>query len=256
MVDLANDEFDIEPLKNHDAKSVLKATEKIFKRGILKMPTASIRTDSGTEFKAEWAQFMKKHDIMHKVSLPDRHKQTGNVERLNRELSRIIMGYLNTKDQENGKVNKEWTHLVPLIRNGLNKIRKKPLPKNWKTMNYPYWDPTEKDDKKVEKVEKVEKESKIQPFKYPNFKDEPKHGQQKMIKPQYKVGDRVHHVIDRPQNASGQKQIGGFRMGDHRFSTNKRAITQVLLFPGNDIPYRYMLEGIKRASYSKHELKK
>jgi len=235
MVDVANDEFDIEPLKTKTATAVLNATKKIFKRGILKMPYASIRTDNGTEFKSVYHQFMYDNNIMHKVSLPDRHKQTGNVERLNRELSRIIMGYLNMRDQKNGKVNKEWSHLVPIIREKLNKIRKKPLPKGdkWKTLDYSTWDPVE---------EVVNKKTGKK--------------QTKMIKPQYKIGDRVHHVLDRPQNAQGQKQIGSYRMGDMRWSTNKKAITQVLLYPGNEVPYRYMLEGIKQASFSKHELKK
>jgi len=236
MVDIANDEFDIEPLKTKTATAVLTATKKIFKRGILKMPHASIRTDSGTEFKSVYHQFMHDNNIMHKISLPDRHKQTGNVERLNRELSRIIMGYLTTQDQQNNKVNKQWSHLVPIIREKLNKIRKKELPKDWKTRDYPAFDPSEE----------VIKKTKGGKSKVVN----------KLINPMYRVGDMVHHVLDRPQNAQGQKQIGTYRMGDIRWSTNKKRIKQVLLYPGTEVHYRYMLEGISQASFSKHELKK
>lgn len=254
MVDLANNEFDIEPLKSKTAEAVLKATQAIFKRGILKLPEASIRTDSGTEFKSVYAQFMHDNNVMHKISLPDRHKQTGNVERLNKELSRIIMGYLDTKDQKSvkeneaqgkskkkSKVNTDWSHLVPIIRERLNKIRKIDLPKGdkWKTMEYPTWNPaTEKTKTKTVKGKKVKVSTRI--------KEEP----------QYKVGDRVHHVIDRPENARGEKQIGGFRQGDHRWSSDKKRIRQVLLYTGLDVPYRYLLDGITQASFTRYELKK
>ena len=51
MVDLANDEFDIEEMRNKESATVLKAMKNIFRRGILKKPYASIRTDAGSEFK-------------------------------------------------------------------------------------------------------------------------------------------------------------------------------------------------------------
>lgn len=46
MVDIASDEFDIEPLKDKESSTVLNATKAIFKRGILKLPYASIKMDS------------------------------------------------------------------------------------------------------------------------------------------------------------------------------------------------------------------
>jgi len=238
MVDIANDAFDIEPITNKLSSTVLEATKRIFKRGILKPPKASIRTDSGTEFKGDFKKYLHDHNILLKTSLPDRHKQTGNVERLNREISRIIMSYLDKLDQENGEVNTQWLKVIPIIRKRLNSIRKKKLPKGdeWKTMDYPIFEPTEEIIKKT-------KEGKTKVVN-------------KLINPMYRVGDRVHHALDRPQNAQGEKQHGGFRMGDHRFSTNKKKIVQVLMYPGTEVHYRYMLEGIKEASFSKHELKK
>lgn len=241
MVDLANDEMDIEPLRSKTAEAVLNATKKIFDRGILKMPEASIRTDSGTEFKSVYAQFLHDNNIMHKISLPDRHKQTGNVERLNRELSRLIMGYLTTKDMDNGRNNKDWSHLVPIIRTRLNEIRKKKLPKNWKTKSYPVHDPTEFIDKKKVKT----KSGKLK------WKET-----YKMVKPKYRVGDKVHHVLNRPQNAKDKKEIGTWRMGDLRWSQKKKKIVQVLMYPGTTVRYRYLLEGITQASFSGAELKK
>lgn len=232
MVDVANDEIDIEPLKEKNASAVLNATKKIFKRGILPMPYASIRTDSGTEFKSVYAQFMHDNNIMHKISLPDRHKQTGNVEALNRQLSRLIMGYLTTQDLKTKKVNRNWIELVPKIREGLNKIRRKELPKNWETMDYPAFDPTVL----------IETKGKKEVYK--------------LVEPRFKVGDKVHHVLDRPQNAQDKKEHGGFRMGDLRWSKKKKKIVQVLLYPGTAMRYRYMLEGITQASFAETELKK
>jgi hypothetical protein len=44
-----------------------------------------------------------------------------------------------------------------------------------------------------------------------------------------------------------------FRTGDYRYSNSPRKITQILYF--NDEPYfRYILEGIKNASYSEYQL--
>jgi hypothetical protein len=237
MDDIANDAFDIEPITNKLSSTVLEATKRIFKRGILKQPKASIRTDSGTEFKGEFKKYMHDHNILLKNALPDRHKQMGNVERLNRDISRIIMGYLDKLDQDNKEVNTQWLKVIPIIRKRLNSIRKKKLPKGdtWKTMDYPAFEPSEEVIKKTKKGEKVVN---------------------KLINPMYKKGDMVHHILDRPQNAQEKKQIGGFRMGDHRWSTNKKKIVQVLMYPGTAVHYRYLLDGIKEASYSKHELKK
>jgi hypothetical protein len=64
MVDLATDKFDMEPLKDKDSQIVLNAMLKIFKRGILKEPKYSIKTDNGTEFKGifHWYLFYKNMD--------------------------------------------------------------------------------------------------------------------------------------------------------------------------------------------------
>ena len=51
MVDIWSNNVDFEPLKDKKSSSVLQAMKKIFKRGILPQPHASIRTDNGSEFK-------------------------------------------------------------------------------------------------------------------------------------------------------------------------------------------------------------
>ena len=51
IVDLATNEFDIEPLKFKSSEDVLEGSKKIFRRSYLKIPFASFRTDNGKEFK-------------------------------------------------------------------------------------------------------------------------------------------------------------------------------------------------------------
>ena len=143
-----------------------------------------------------------------------------------------------TKRELESNVPLKMSKVIPIIRKRLNSIRKKKLPKGneWQTMDYATFDPSEEIIKKTKKGAKIIN---------------------KFVAPMYRVNDRVHHVLDRPQNAQGEKQHGStFRMGDHRWSTNKKKIVQVLMYPGTEVHYRYMLEGIKEASFSKHELKK
>src|SRR5438552_382523 len=58
VVDLATDEFDIEPLKDKQPKNVLDAMLKMFKRKYIKTPYASIKTDDGTEFKGVFHKWL------------------------------------------------------------------------------------------------------------------------------------------------------------------------------------------------------
>ena len=68
--------------------------------------------------------------------------------------------------------------------------------------------------------------------------------------PKFKIGQ----VVYTPENALGKQQpTSNFRTGDYRYSNVPRKITQILYF--NDEPYfRYILEGIKNASYSEYQL--
>jgi hypothetical protein len=224
VVDLSNDEFDIEEIRNKESDTVLKAMKNIFKRGILKKPYASIRTDSGSEFKGVFHKYLYDESIMHKVALPNRHSQLANVEALNKQLGRLFNGYMNMKELETGEVFRNWTKIIPIVRRDLNSIRKKTLPKDEATHTYPIFDPTVKIKKKV-----------------------------KRLLPAYKVGDKVHRLMDYPKNALGEKQTGSFRQGDFRYEVDPREIIDVYYYSGR-IPYRYKLKGIPNASYSESQL--
>ena len=215
VVDLATDEFDIEPLKTKTPEEVLEAFKRIIRRPHLKMPYASIKTDGGTEFKGVFHKWFLDEGTLHKVGLAGRHKQVANVEALNKQVERLFNGYMNEKEKLTGKTYKEWTDILSFVRKELNKIRKKDLSKIEVKQDYKFV-----------------------------FEEKPK----------YKIGDIVYEKLDTPENALGHKQpTEKFRVGDFRFSAIPKKIINVLIF--SDKPhYRYILEGIPNASYSENEL--
>ena len=127
MVDLATDEVDFEPTKNKDSKTTLKAMQAIFKRPHLNKPYASIRTDGGSEFKADVGKYLYNQSILHRPGISGRHKQTGNVEMANKQISVILNAYMNNIEHKTRKVYKEWTDIIAKIRPLMNKARKKKL---------------------------------------------------------------------------------------------------------------------------------
>jgi hypothetical protein len=129
VVDLANDEFDIQPLKSKTPKEVKKAFELILSRPHLSRPYQII-TDGGNEFKGDFDVYLKKLKIYHRTAMPYRHNQTANIEALNKQLVRLFNGYCNQKELETKKRYNEWTDIVDVVREELNKIRRKELPAN------------------------------------------------------------------------------------------------------------------------------
>jgi len=216
VVDLATDEFDIEPMTNNKSLTVVDAMKKIFKRKYLNKPYASIRTDGGPEFKDAFDKFCYENSILHKVGIAGRHQQMANVERLNRELGRLLNGYMNSIEEKTGETYKEWVEVVPKIRVMLNSFRKKPEGNPRKDI-YP--------------VANV------------------------LIEPKFKVGDVVYRKSEKPLDALGRKQpTQNFRMGDYRFDLTPRKIIRVLRY-GGKVPIRYMLENLPNVAYAEYELK-
>ena len=216
VVDLATDEFDIEPMTNNKSLTVVDAMKKIFKRRYLKKPYASIRTDGGPEFKDAFDKFCFENSILHKVGIAGRHQQMSNVERLNRELGRLFNGYMNGIEEKTGETYKEWVEVVPKVRVMLNSFRKKPEGNPRKDV-YPI----------------------------PNI----------LIEPKFKVDDIVYRMSEKPMDALGRKQpTQNFRMGDYRYDMIPRKIVRVLRY-GGDVPIRYLLENLPNVAYAEYELK-
>ena len=127
VVDLANDEFDIEPIKNKEPQTVLDALKEMYKRPYIKEPYSSIKTDAGNEFKGVFQNYLYNESIYHSVARPGRHKQLSNVEALNRQLGRLFRGYMNKIEMETKKSYSNWTDVLSIVRDRLNKFRKKKI---------------------------------------------------------------------------------------------------------------------------------
>ena len=216
IVDLSNNEFDIEPIKDKTPKTTLNAMKTIFKRKYLDKPYASVKTDNGNEFKGVFQKYLVDEKILHKVGLTGRHRYTAVVERLNKDLAKLFNLYMNSKEIKSGKVYKEWIDVLPQVREKLNEIRTIEL----KPQNQ---------------------------YQYKMFST--------TDKPKFKVGDMVHRLLDEPRNALNEKQsTNSFREGDFRWSLLTYKIIQIVYFAG-DVNYRYLLEGIKGTSFAEWELK-
>jgi len=221
VVDLANDEFDIQEMKHKDAITTLKAFQKMFTRPYIKKPEYSITTDGGSEFKQVFQKYLYDESIYHKVTRVGRHQQLGNIDALIKQLNILFNGLMSTEELEKGKISKSWIKHIPMVREELNKMRSKELPEDYTT------------------------------FVYPAIKLLNKKG--KLIESKYKINDMAHVLLDVPEDALGNKQSGKFRNGDMRYERVPRKIINILYYSG-DVTYRYLVEGIKNASYTSDEL--
>ena len=218
--DLANNAFDIEPMKDKEATTTRDALKTMIdKRNFIGKPQASIRTDGGGEFAGDFQKYCYQQGILHKVSVAGRHTQTGNVEALNRQLAHLFMNYLNKKEEELGESYHNWTDILDEVRKQLNQYRKLKLPDDIYKYNYPLVN-----------------------------LDKP---------PKFKVGDIVYRLLDQPINALGhQEATANFRTGDYRYDKRTpHKILKILYYSGS-FPYRYIISGVPNASYNEDQLKK
>jgi hypothetical protein len=226
IVDLATNNFDCEPIKNKNASTVLAAMEKCFKRNYIKQPKASIRTDAGKEFKGVFHKWLYDHNILHKVGLPGRHNQMANVENLNKQLGRLLNGFMNAVEVKTGKTSKKWIAALPIIRKQLNDIRELDMPDEPEDVDIIPFDPYVKT----------------------------KNGKYIMLKPKYKIGQKVFYVSPLPLTALGKKQpTTNFRVGDRQWSADSHKIKEIYSY-ANPSRYRYGLSEMNNVSFMEHEL--
>lgn len=218
VVDLYTSKFDIEPLVDKQTSTVLNALLKIYKRSYVKKPFGSLQTDFGSEFKGVFHKWLHDESILHKQSVTNRHSQQSVVESLNKQIGRLIMGYLNGLEEKSGKVERNWLAILPQIRTKLNEYRSQKA--------------------------KSERE---------NF-DTDAHFFNAQFESKFNIGDIVFNKLDWPEDALGNKQpTSKFRAGDYRYSKVPKKIVKVLLM--NTKPYyRYVLESLPNVSYTEQEL--
>lgn len=218
-MDLATNIFDIEAMKNKEAKTTLDAFKIIIKRGILKLPEISLKTDGGTEFKGQFNSYLLNHKIFHKTAMTYRKTQMGPVEGLNNTIARLLMNYLNDKSLEIGKDYLNWTDILPQIRVEVNHYRKR-------------------------NIDKLK-----------DYQDEHYFNVNVAGKPEYSIGDYVHWKVERPIDIHGKSlNDQKFRKGDRIYSLETRQIVDILCYSSTPY-YRYKLKDMNNVSYSSYELK-
>jgi|688.fasta_scaffold414365_2 hypothetical protein len=215
-VDMWSRAFDIEPIKNKDAKTVLNAFKTMIKRPYIELPEYSVVVDNDGAFKGEFAKYLHNENIFKKTAEPYRHKQMGLVEAYNKQIGRVLNLYMNKIEEQTGEQYNEWTDIIPFVRKEYNKERKR-KDGNPRTDIY---EPT-------------------------NL----------LKKPKFNEGDIVYVKSEIPLNALGKKQadLTRFRTGDYRFVKVPKKIIKVIPFSG-DIPYRFIVEGKPHVSYTPDEL--
>jgi hypothetical protein len=218
VIDLASNNFDIEPLKTKTSEETLKAYKTMVKRPYINLSKGSIRTDDGAEFKSVFNKFLIDNDIHHRTALTNRHKQQATVEALNRKLSKILMKYIISKEEKKKKEFNEWTEILNIVRKDLNEDMERDL------------------------------------SKYSILNEE--HVYDIYAPQKYKVGDYVYEKLEHPEDSWGNKQpTAKRREGDYTYSRKAKRIIKVIIM--NDEPYyRYILDGLKNVSYSENELQK
>ena len=252
VTDLANNNFDVAPLRDRDSKTVLDAMIKMFKNShYIKKPMSSISVDSGSEFKDVFASWCKNNNIFLKVSMPARHSQQSNVESLNRVLGRVLNNYMNQQEFKSGKSYHDWVDALPIVVKELNDIRDKSLPKDIYEVKYSNFDPATTEVKTTEELNP--KYIEINEL-FTGLTDGKEY---EMQLPKFKVGDVVMRLLDKPKNILGHNEnTDQFREGDVRYDFNQpRKITRIL-YMNNEPYYRYILNGFPNVSYSASELRK
>ena len=120
VIDLWSDEIDVRPLKTKNASTVKEAFEDIL-NGEHINGASKVRSDGGTEFKSDFHRYLYDNGMMHSVSLPNRHKQTGSIENVNKLLGRFLNTYMSDNNSH------DWTDInLPRLISKLNNIRRIP----------------------------------------------------------------------------------------------------------------------------------
>ena len=234
VLDIASRQFDCEKLKNKDSTVVLKAFKKICNNSdYLTIPKYSLITDSVTEFKGIFQNYLYNESIFHKTVLKGNHTAMSPIDNL-------LIIYMSNIELQTGKVYRQWPDILDTVIIEMNKIRKRELPdknefdtrvvnntREVRKITY--------NKKTSEKIEKIEKE---------------------FIRPKFRVGDLVYVLLKTPKNILDKNQSTlNFRAGDMTVDPERREITEVLMMNGKGPLYRYLVDGYRFVSFSESQLR-
>jgi hypothetical protein len=129
VLDIATRQFDCEKLKNKDSTTVLKAFKKICNNSdYLTIPKYSLITDSGSEFKGLFQNYLYNESIFHKTVPKGNHTAMSPIDNLCYQLGKILNDYMSNIELQTGKVYRQWPDILDTVIIEMNKIRKRELP--------------------------------------------------------------------------------------------------------------------------------
>lgn len=218
VMDIATNKMDAEPLKRIGSSDIVQGLKDIYKRKILNKPSKVI-TDSGSEFKGMFKEYLNVNKINLKTALPGRHRQVGPIEKKNQILGKILMMRMFAVELLTGEENKEWVDdLKDIIDQMNNKYYHEPLTSE-------------------ELIKKFSPWNKVK---------------QKLIP----IGTKVRVKLDQPKNITDKKLHGNFRSGDHRWSIEHYKIINIIFDPIEPVMYEIdkPLKPNQKVAYTKQQL--
>ena len=128
VIDIASRYKAAFPLSTKYSSEVADAIKKIYQTSELKWPR-KIMTDSGSEFKADFAKLMQKHNVNQEVAPKGMHRRQAFVERFNKTLAEKLFTVQYAKELlkearlEKDVRSREWVNNLEPIVNELNNTK-------------------------------------------------------------------------------------------------------------------------------------
>ena len=218
LVDIGSKIMDAEPMKERTGLDAIEALFKIFKRKtyISQQDVSYLYSDPGSEFNnRDFAEWCLKSGIVHRMTRTARKNQMAIVESMNHTITKVL-GQKMAEDKLRENSNQiSWVDkLKPLVK-AINENKNHDL-KSIKSMIF--------NDPKIPEKEHI-----------------------------FKEGTLVHIPLEQPKDiVSGERLHGKFRHGDQRYESTPREIEAMMMYPNQ--PIRYLIKGVKNASYLGSEL--
>ena len=224
VVDVGSRLMDVRPLKSKTGNEIIKAFKSIYKGKFLKPPTNVIAVDSGSEFKGDVGQYLKKDLGVHvKTALVARHRQQGVVEIKHKELAKYLFRRMSGEELITGEINRSWVDYLPEVVQMINDRTRKNFKK--------------KKDVDIRNADVLCEGDACDPIEQGTF---------------------VRAILDAPRDVADNKRLAGtFRESDIRFDPKTRTVMKTLMAPNT--PIMYLLDDGKgdtdyQVAYTKNQL--
>ena len=126
VVDIHSRICDAESITSKNTDIIVKAFEKIYKRGILKKPV-EITFDSGNEFKGLTREYFENQDINVRYASTNRHRQVAMVEAKNKTIGSTLHKLMALLEIKTKKESRKWTQYLSLVVHEINKALPPPI---------------------------------------------------------------------------------------------------------------------------------